>query len=374
MLLPPSNFFQTKRSLSEIKAALLPAYFMVWAEAQAAEELVLADLNAGNGLEANGEKAAALQIFEAYQETGNDPENETKTLKLLLSDASKTNLEKLKQSLVIPEAEEELQLPANIYLLPEPETLKTLGVLRAKVPGLVVADPFSYEVAAEIVAETIAESNNDLFLLFDYRKLERTFLAESPGVFLAQLFGEELPELKTQFQLRKSPKLKEQFLLEALEKAFRNRNLYALFFKINPPGKTGNTFYLVLAGKAATTYFQAKAFLQAYSEFQEDGVPLFGVNLNYQPAAIPGFSEFLNRFSLTNLTQDLAQSKSDFHYQTIREIYETHSLDTPYTLENYVTAFRKLQKAGTVNLVDANNKKVPKVTPVAVVFYRLHGK
>src|SRR5687767_4315601 len=99
MLLTSPNFFQTKRSLSEIKAELLPAYFNVWAETVQAEEVILADLNAGNGYGANGGKAAALQILEKFQDAENATETEAKTLKLFLSDPSKTNLEKLTQSL-----------------------------------------------------------------------------------------------------------------------------------------------------------------------------------------------------------------------------------------------------------------------------------
>src|SRR5688500_16569991 len=98
------KFFHTKRSLSEIKAELLQAYFNVWAETvNAEEEMILADLNAGNGYEANGEKAAALQILEGLQEAKNATETEAKTLKLFLNDPAKTNLEKLKQNLEIPE-------------------------------------------------------------------------------------------------------------------------------------------------------------------------------------------------------------------------------------------------------------------------------
>ncbi|MBK0403234.1 hypothetical protein I5M27_09570 [Adhaeribacter sp. BT258] len=377
MLSPTPNYFQTKRSLSEIKTELLPAYFRVWAETQTSEALLLADLNIGSGFETNGEKAAALQIQETYKQAENATENEAKTVKLFLSDAPKTNLEKLKQNLEIPaeeEGEEEPRLPGNITLLTEPEACETLGKTLEKVAGLVVADPFSYASAQEIIVEAIAKTNADLFLLFDFKKLEKSFSAPNPSVFTEMLFGEALPAIKTKLQLQKSPKLKEQFLMEELGKAFRKQAFHPLTFKINAPGKGGNTAYLVLAGKTAATYFQAKAFLQTYSEFQEDGVPLFGVNLNYQPSSIPGFSDFLNPFSLTNLTQELAQRKSDFHYQAIREVYEAHSIATNYILANYLTAFRNLQKQEKVNLVDASNKKLTKITPEAVVFYRLHSK
>ena len=373
MLSPSPNFFHTKRSLSEIKAELLPAYFKIWAETTTAEELVLTDLNAGNGFEANGEIAAALKILEAFAQAENATENEAKTLKLFLSDVSKTNLEKLKQSLQDP-AEEELKLPENIFLLNEPEAEETLSELLQKVTGLIAADPFSYVQAQEMVSEAIQQSQTDMFLLFDYKKLEKTFLAPSLSVIITQLFGEILPELKGQFLLEKSAKKREQFLMEQLEIALQTHHFFPVVFKINALGKVGNSAYLILTGNSKETYFQAKEFLQTYSEFQEDGVPLFGANLNYQPAAIPGFSSFLNKYSLENLAQELAGKKADFHYLTIREIYETHSLGTHYILENYVSAFRSLRKAETVNLVDAANKKVTKVTAESVVFYRLHSK
>ena len=328
MLSPSPEFFQTKRSLSEIKAELLPAYFQVWAETAASEEFVLANLNAGNGLEENGEKAATLKIQEAEKAT----EKEAKKLKLFLGDASKTNLEKLKQSLykATEEGEEDPRLPENTFLLTEPENREMLAETLKKVPGLVAADPFSYALAEEIIANVIQNSSADLFLLFDFKKLEKAFLAENANGFLTHLFGEELPESKTKYQLQKSPKLREQFLMEQLENAFRKTGFYPLTFKVNAAGKGGNTIYLLLANRSPESYFRAKEWLQTFSEKQEDGVPLFGVNLNYQPAAIPGFSDFLNKYSLENLTQELAKRKSDFHYKTIREVYEGHSHGTTY--------------------------------------------
>lgn len=372
MLSPSPNFFQTKRRLSEIKAELLPAYFKVWAETEASEELILADLNAGNGYEANDEKAAAIQMLEAFQEAENATENEAKTLKLFLSDPAKNNLEKLKQNLEIP-GEEETALPENIALLNEPEIQEMLTKLLQKVPGLLVADPFSYTLAQEIISTAIQTKNTDLFLLFDFRKLEKTFLTENPTVFLAQLFTKDLPEIKATFQLEKSPKRREQFLMESFENGFKAHDLYSVVFKINPPGKTGNISYLVLASKSKANYFLAKEFLQTYSEFQEDGVPLFGVNLNYQPAAIPGFSSFMNKYSLENLTRELAESKSKFHYQTVQEIFEAHSPGTTYVLANYKAALLALRKNGLIEMVDAQNKKVNKITAGALVFYKLHG-
>ncbi len=372
MLSTSPNFFQTKRSLSEIKAELLPAFFNVWAKGAAAEELVLADLNAGNGTEAKGEKAPALTIQEAFQLAENGTENDLKTLKLFLNDPAKTNLEKLKQSLFIPE-ENDPQIPEGIYFLDNPETQETLSDLLPKVPGLIAADPFSSGLAQHFILKTLSVKVADLFLLFDYKKLEKTFLAETPIVFISQLFGEDLPEIKAKFLSEKSPKRREQFLLEQLAETFKIREFFSLLFRINAPGKGGGTTYLLLANSAKGTYLKAKEWLQTFSEMQEDNVPLFGVNLHYQPAAIPGFSSFLNKFSLANLTNELSTLKSQFHYQTIEQIYETHSPGTPYVRQNYLAAFQVLQKSEKVNLVDASNKKMLKVTPDAVVFYRLHS-
>lgn len=364
----PAEFFLTKRSLSEIKAELLPAYFPAWAETATGEELILADLN--TGFDSNGASTAALKIRETFTEGENATKNEAKTLKLFLGDASKTALEKLKQSLET-EGEEKPQLPENTFFLNDPETQETLLKTLKKVPALLTAEPFSSEAVQETLATVLKRKATDLFLLFEIKKLEKTFLAENPTVFLSQLFGSDLPAIKAQYLAEKSPKRREQFLLEQLENGFRKLKYFPLSFRINPPSK-GNSAILLLAGKTKSTYFRAKEWLQSYSDRQEDGVPLFGANLNYQPAAIPGFSDFLNKYSLRNLTQELAGLKSDFHYQTIRQVYESHSPGTGYVLANYLAAFRALQQQGNVNLVDAQNKKVPKVTPEAVVFYRLH--
>jgi three-Cys-motif partner protein len=371
MLSTPASFFKTKRSHSEIKAELLPAYFKIWAEGIASEELVLADLNAGTGFETDGKKTAVIKILEQFPETENATETEPKSLKTFLGDASRTILEKLKQSLEIP-AEEDVTLPENIFFLNEPVNQETLGELLQKVPALLAADPFSYPLAQEILLKALQNSGTGLFLLFDYKKLEKAFLTGNDTDFLPQLFGENFPEIKAKYQTEKSAPRREKLLVESLENSFAGQGFQTVSFRINAPGKASGGAYLLLASKSKTVYLQAKELLQTYSDLQEDGVPLFGANLNYQPAAIPGFSTFLNKYSLENLTSELAGSKSQYHYQTIRHVYETHSPGTHYIRKNYLTAFRNLQAAGTVNLVDSNNKKVVKITPDAVVFYRLH--
>jgi hypothetical protein len=154
--------------------------------------------------------------------------------------------------------------------------------------------------------------------------------------------------------------------------ALESKGFAVLSFKINTPPKGQAGFYVFIASKRPAIYLKAKEFLFPYSECQEDGVPLWGVNLQYVAPSIPGFSKYLTPYCQENLMEELARHKSDFHFKTVQEIYAQHSPGKPYILANYLEALAALQADGYINYMNKQHKQVKTISATTIIFYRLH--
>ncbi len=160
--------------------------------------------------------------------------------------------------------------------------------------------------------------------------------------------------------------------MQALATVFKEAGFYPFTFNILAPGKNLASQYLVLFTQSLPVYLGIKGLMQAYSEYQEDGVPLFQVTNKPPVPLLPGFFQYLSKYTLDNLTEELARSRSQFHYKTLQAIYEEHSVGTNYIKSNYRQALEKLRADGVLYPVDAQNKKVKAFTNTSVIFYNLH--
>lgn len=367
-----NQFFKQKRTAAEIKSEVLLSCFKTWYSYYLTPQnlqistLQYLDLFAGSG---NPEDISPAMVLQTISEAKEDLPELNRMLQTYFYSAAKGASEKLKADLENQPFYTELNNPP-VYL-PTPDQEISFSESSAT---LVAADPFASVYTLEILAKAQQSSHADLWLLFNLNKLKAAFNSANEEKEFAALFGDRWESLKIIWQQEINPRKREQQCLEALENALKDRKYYCATLRINLPGKDQLHFYLVVASKSKNLYFQWREILELYSDYQPDGVPLFRVNQKIQPVALPGFFRYLHPYCLENLVEELANSRSRFHYRTIREVYEEHVLGTPYRQLNYLQAFENLKKQGLVNLVDANNKQVKKLDESAIVFYKLHGK
>ena len=371
ILTQPNAFFKQKRTVFEIKSELLLPCFTAWythyltKTNKPAATLHYLDLLAGAGCPEDCSPAHILQNI--HQETENLPElNES--IKTYFFCPAKGALDKLKVEIENLEFLPALTNPP-VFLQ---ETLP-LPDFTASGPCLLITDLFGLEYAQEIALKAIRNNNSDLWLLFTMNKFKTAIGQEKEESRLSELFGTNWTTLKTAVQQETNTRKREQISIEGLENALKDQKYYTVTLRINLPDKDQLSYYLVMASKVKDLYFQLREILETYSDFQPDGVPLFSINQKPQPAELPGFFRYLHPYCMENLVEELSKSRSRFHYQTIREIYETHALGTPYRLANYLQAFELLKNQGQINLLDEKNKQVKVINERAIVFYKLHS-
>ena len=375
----PADFFQQKRNTAEIKAEIGTAFFRLWCELYWAEEenadantVIFLDLNAGTGLDAAGNALLPIKILETIAESAATEKDLTKQVKTVFADGNKGALNKLKEHIEALDFYAELKhLPIILDETSHSDFLA--GWPNNTVPALMLVDPFSYQWAKEMFADTVQQGNSDLLLVFDFAKLQKAGQAEQPDTALRHFWGTQWQAIPDFYRTTASLVKREKFIVDQFAQALQDKDYYPLSFKINSPNKKQTSHYIFFASRHKAAYLKMKELLQTYSDWQMDAVPLWGVNLQHEAPAIPGFFRFSHPFCMENLIEELAQKKKEYHFQSIQQVYEEHSVGKNYVLQNYLTAFTTLRDLGRINILNSANKQVKTVTSAGIIFYKLHS-
>ena len=373
----PPDFFKVKRSASEIKSEILKAYFPIWcAQCQnqtdsPANTLLYVDLLAGPAFDPDQTPAGPALVLEQIHQSRGTASDLNAAVRTFFLDPAKSVAEALPAELAqLPYVDQLTHPPVILQVPAEQDVLADL--LNQPVPALVITDPFGSSYAQDLFGQVVGRRWVDGLLVFTYAKMRTAVLQAGEGKL--PWLGPRLAGLQRYFRRESSARKKEQFALQTVESRLQEHHQYTFTFKINLPNKDQTSHYLLLATNRQPAYLALKELMAFYSDWQEDGVPLFTANQPPQPPLLPGFFQYLSKYTLENLREELRTNRRQFHYRTIRDVYEEHSVGTNYVKDNYLRAFATLREQGLINLVNAQNKQVKVITDEAIVFYKLHGK
>ncbi|KAA5548654.1 three-Cys-motif partner protein TcmP [Adhaeribacter rhizoryzae] len=370
----PDIFFKQKRTTSEIKDSILPAYFKTWYNiqvngpgSQSVKSLLFIDGNAGEGVTPAGQPAAPLNILENIQAADDAPP----LVKTFFINPTGAFADKLTANLA--------QLPFYPEL-PEAPVVLTEAAFQEQIenistnnqPALIFLDPSRQGLTRQFLLRAQQSSETDVLLVANFNKIYQALLSPEPGSWENTFWGNRLSEVINISRHEPSARKREVLFMQALAAILQEAGFYIFRFNILAPGKNSASQYLMLLTKSLPGYLGMKEMMQAYSDYQEDGVPLFAATNKPPVPLLPGFFRYLSNYTLDNLVAALAQSRSQFHYKTLQAIYEEHSIGTNYIKANYQQALEKLQADGVLYPVNAQNKKVKAITDTSVIFYNLH--
>ncbi|QMU30214.1 three-Cys-motif partner protein TcmP [Adhaeribacter radiodurans] len=372
-----NTFFKQKRTAAEIKYEILKSYFTDWCAqvlqtTPPAELILYIDLLAGNTFTEENIITGPGLILEQIYQTKDKADDLNSVVKTFFYDATKAVLDKLSVDF------EQLSFLENVEHLPvilnnPDQRVYLAGLLNKQIPALFITNPFSNLFTQELLAPAVLQTQADLFLLFSPNKLRSFWELNQETNNLSFLMGESLTVLKQYAQKESSGRKREQFTVDTLVSSLQEKKYFPLVFKINLPDKAQTSHYLLFAAKTQEAYFLMKETIARYSDFQEDGVPLFSINQKPQMPLLPGFFQYLSKYTYAGLLETLSDNRRQFHYRTIQEIYEEHAVGTNFIKANYLQAFTDLRQQGRVNLVNEQNKQVKTVSEKAIVFYKLHS-
>ncbi|GGG07722.1 hypothetical protein [Pontibacter amylolyticus] len=366
----PRDFFKIERTASEIKAELLPRIFEVWATTRLQQvgmfetRMRFMDLQAG--LERDEPAPAALQLLrQVYKSTGSRLDL-NQGIKTVFYDADQPALAELQEQVEHLPFYQDLVHPP-VMLLEESGEALAEQILEAGQPALAFLNPVEEGIAQQLLLHAVQTSASDLLMLFNPKTLEAAVKKAKPDSLFQKIFEERLEQIKGFYKQNRNADRREEYLLDCFEETFSRRGFYTLRFRINLPDKKQTGYYLVLASTSAQAYTRLKELLEGYSDYQEDGVPLFGVNLQAQQMSL--FQEHY-KYAVARLAQELSGDTTRCNNRSLQYIYEQHSLGTHYTLSNYAAAYERLMRQGLVRFINPKTgQPVTKLTATSLIRY-----
>lgn len=348
----PSDFFRTERTASEIKAELLPRFFEVWTATVLQQPdkplapIPFIDLQAG--LDSDEPAPAAWQLLrQVYKSTGSRLDL-NQGIKTIFYDADQPALAELQeQAGQLPFYQDLVHPP--VMLLEESEATPVAQILDAERPAFTFLNPVEEAFSQQFLLQAIQTGASDLLMLFNPKTLEAAVKKARTDSVLQGIFGERLEQIRGFYKENRNADRREAYLLDCFEEVFSSKGFHTLKFRVNHPDRKQTNQYLILACASAQAYTRLRELLEGYSDYQEDGVPLFGANLQAQQTAL--FHEHY-RFSIESLMKDLVQNARLYNNMALQQVYEKHSVGTHYNLENYKQAYERLLKKGAVRFIN----------------------
>ena len=368
-----SDFFTTQPDTAEIKSQILNDYFKDWCTAnlqgqryKSNHALAFIDLYSGDGKYEKGSPATPVKILNSIF-GATDKFNLNKIVRTFFTDEKPTVTQKLKENLEdLPYFENLIYKPV---ILNEQVNFSLLAkLLGTDTPALMYTDPFGYEFSQQMLLQSIKRWGLDVFMLFSPAKMRPAILNATQSDLITDIFGaERIAKIKEFCDRYQDASQREDFMVDSFEEIFKEKEYKTFRFKISLPKKNQTSHYLFFVSKTDTAYMKMKELMLAYSDFQEDGVPLFGANIKHQLSL---FQEQY-RFSVKNLTAELASKPDFYHNLPLDSIYRHHNIGTNYIRGNYLEAFETLRKEGIVESINPISRKpMRKVSFSSIIAYK----
>jgi three-Cys-motif partner protein len=344
-----AKFFDERTDQSEVKARIVQKYFYAWANVimptaqKNGGRIAYIDLYAGPGRYKDGAASTPLLVLEhAIADAKlasmlvtllNDSDgNKTSTLQNEIDALPSIGNLKHKPVVSCGEIDEEAEKYFNQVKL---------------VPSFSFIDPFGYKgLSLKIVKGVIKDWGCDCVFFFNYNRINAGIGNQAVAGHMDALFGKMRADALRARLPGLSPELREAMILEELAAEIKALGgAFVLPFTFKNASGTRTSHKLIFVSKNFKGYTIMKDIMAKESSTEDQGVP----SLAYSPAdwSMPLL------FSLQRpLDQLRAALLKDFAGQelSVDQIYERHSVDTPYVLKNYKEILTTLEAEGKVSV------------------------
>lgn len=342
-----AKFFDERTDQSEVKARIVQKYFYAWANVimptaqKNGSRIAYIDLYAGPGRYKDGAASTPLLVL---QHAIADPKLASMLVTLLNdSDSDKTS--------TLQTEIDKLPGVGNLKYKPavscgeiDEEAEKYFNQVRL-VPSFSFIDPFGYRgLSLKIIRGVIKDWGCDCVFFFNYNRINAGIGNQAVAGHMDALFGKQRADALRARLPSLSPELREALILEELAAEIKALGgTYVLPFTFRNSSGTRTSHKLLFVSKSFKGYAIMKDIMAKESSTADQGVP----SLTYSPAdwSMPLL------FSLQRpLDQLRASLLKDFAGQelSVAEIYERHSVDTPYVMKNYKETLTQLEAEGKV--------------------------
>jgi three-Cys-motif partner protein len=361
-----NTFFEEQKEQSLIKSTIVAKYFNVWANViistqkrypRHSQKIAYIDLFAGPGRCKDGSMSTPLKILT----------NAIEKLELrerfvaIFNDRDENNSTDLQRTIETIPGIETLKFKPAIYNQEVGEEIVKMFEEMNLVPTLFFVDPWGYKgLSLRLVNSVLKDWGCDAIFFFNYNRINMGLNNPFVQEHMQALFGvEKAIELRERLS-RKEPYKRELIIVEELCQALKSYgSMYVLPFRFKNNRGKRTSHHLIFVSKSFRGYEIMKDIMARESTSDSQGVPSF----EYNPA------DFLPKQSLLfQLYRPLHDLKKDLlntfkcKRLSMRDIYESHNVDTSYVKKNYKEVLRELYEDGSIGAVSPTGKPPRKGT------------
>ena len=351
-----TKFFEERSDQSEVKARIVTKYFFAWAQvimptaARYGGKIAYIDLYAGPGRYKDGATSTPLLVLQ----TAIDDSRMAQMLVAYFNDSRNENTATLQEEIDrLPGIEKLSYKPIVTCGEVDDEAARYFNDAKL-IPSFSFIDPFGYKgLSLNIIKGVIKDWGCDCVFFFNYNRINAGIGNDFVAEHMDDLFGKErADELRARLPSL-TPQLREAAILEELANEIRRLGgTYVLPFTFKNASGRRTSHKLIFVSKHFRGYSILKGIMAGESSSHEEGVPSF----IYSPAD----ASMPLLFSLTQPLSKLKESLlATFAGQelNLRQIYESHSVDTPYVERNYREVLRELETEGAISARPTKGKR-----------------
>lgn len=361
-----NTFFEEQKEQSLIKSTIVAKYFNVWANViistqkrypRHSQKIAYIDLFAGPGRFKDGSMSTPLKILTNAIEKLELRER----LVAIFNDRDENNSTDLQRTIETIPGIETLKFKPAIYNQEVGEEIVKMFEEMNLVPTLFFVDPWGYKgLSLRLVNSVLKDWGCDAIFFFNYNRINMGLNNPFVQEHMQALFGvEKAIELRERLS-RKKPYKREFIIVEELCQALKSYgSMYVLPFRFKNNRGKRTSHHLIFVSKSFRGYEIMKDIMARESTSDSQGVPSF----EYNPA------DFLPKQSLLfQLYRPLHDLKKDLlntfkcKRLSMRDIYESHNVDTSYVKKNYKEVLRELYEDGSIGAVSPTGKPPRKGT------------
>jgi three-Cys-motif partner protein len=345
----PKKFFDERTDQSEVKARIIEKYFYVWANVimptaeKREKRIAYIDLYAGPGRYRDGAASTPLLVL---QHAINHPKM-SQMLVSLFNDADHDKSSSLQSEIdALPGIEKLKYKPTVLCGEIDGNAEKYLNEARL-VPSFSFVDPFGYKgLSLKIVNGVIKDWGCDCVFFFNYSRINAGISNPAVASHMDALFGKERADDLRKRLPKLGPEMREALILEELAQAIKEMGgRFVLPFRFKNASGRRTSHSLVFVSKSFKGYAIMKDIMAKESSTEDQGVP----SLTYSPADASMPLLFSLQRPLDQLKASLMEAYTG-QERSVEEIYERHSVDTPYILKNYKEILTQLEKDGIIGV------------------------
>lgn len=341
-----NSFFNEQKEQSKIKTCIVTKYFLAWSQViintqkkapHRNQKIAYIDLFAGPGRYDDGTVSTPLLILQKAIE--NDDLKDR--LVTLFNDKDIDNFNKLKQEIFSIHKIDTLKYPPNIMSNEVGEEIVKLFESFELIPTFFFVDPWGYKgLSLKLVNSVIKNWGCDAIFFFNYNRIKMGIWNPAVQHHVKSLFGESGFKNLTINLNGKEPHQKENIIIEELSQSLKFYGAkYVLPFTFKNEANEKTSHHLIFVSKSFRGYDIMKEIMAKESTSHEEGVPSF----TYNPCDSLPQSALLFKLNkpIEDLKTDLLQTFKN-RTLTMKEIYESDSVDKPYIRKNYRQALTEL--------------------------------